>query len=184
MKNYLFLILLGVLTYVNGNSQTADPRSKKVGKTQALAAGLYLPLDVFARSHVAGVGIDYSRSKHRFGKGMTISKKIGWVLNGGVNYYLGKMITTAGYDFRYGGYLNWYAMAGAMYNPVKNGNLVLTAGPAMNLYKGSVNAGLGINFLTSYFISETIAIGPGIIFKKHSNTDALVALTLRASYIF
>ena len=133
---------------------------------------------------MAGVGVDYSRSRHRFGKPEVLVKSIGWVVNGGINYYIGKTITTAGYDFRYGGYLNLYAMGGAIYNPVKNGNISLTAGPALNIYKASVNAGISVNFLSNYFISDNIAIGPGIIFKKHTNTDALWALTLRMCYAF
>ncbi len=157
---------------------------KSNSKSQAIAFGLYLPVGVFSESHIAGAGIDYSRSRHRFGKDILPAKPIGFIINGGINYYLGKKINTVGYDFRYGGYLNLYAMPGIIYNPVKNGNIVLTAGPALNLYKGSANAGIGINFLTNYFIAEKIAIGPGVVYKKHTNTDALLAAVIRAVYVF
>jgi len=75
-------------------------------------------------------------------------------------------------------------MPGIICNLVKNGNISLTAGPALNIYKASANAGIGINLLGNYFLSKNIAIGPGIIYKKHTNTDALWAVAIRASYIF
>ena len=165
------------------NTNTFQPK-KVSGKSQAVALGLYLPTGIFSKSHIAGAGIDYSRSRHRFGKDISPRKSIGFIINGGINYYLGKKITTAGYDFRYGGYLNLYAMPGIIYSPVKNGNINLAAGPALNIYKGGATAGIGISFLSNYFITENIAIGPGIIYRKHLNTDALWAATIRVSYIF
>jgi len=186
MKIYSILLLFLLLECLCGQTQdTAASLPEKVhGKSQAIAFGPYLPVGIFSESHIAGAGIDYFRSRHRFGKGILPAKPIGFIINGGINYYLGKMINTAGHDFRYGGYLNLYAMPGIIYNPVENGNLTLTAGPALNLYKGSANVGIDINFLSNYFISENIAIGPGIVYKKHTNTDALWAITIRGSYIF
>ena len=186
MKIYSILIIFSLLGWLDGQAQKTDASlpKKAGGKSQAVAFGLYLPVGIFSESHIAGAGIDYSRSNHRFGKGISPDKPIGFILHGGINYYLGKKINTIGYDFLYGGYLNLYAMPGIIYNPVKNGNISLTAGPALNLYKGSANAGIGINFLTNYFISENISIGPGAILKKHKNSDALWALSLRVSYVF
>ena len=160
------------------------PTSQIKGESNAIAFGLYLPFGVFSKSHIAGVGIDYSWSRHRFGRNILPGKLTGFIVNGGINYYTGKKITTAGYGFRYGRYLNFYAMPGILYNPLKNGNIALTAGPALNIYKGSANVGIGINLLGNYFLSENIAVGPGIVYKKHTNTDALWAATIRASYIF
>lgn len=154
------------------------------GEGNAIAFGLYLPAGDFSQSHIAGAGIDYSRSRHRFGRNISPGTSIGFIVNGGINYYAGKKITTAGYAFRYGGYINLYAMPGIICNPLKNGNISLTAGPTLNIYKAGATAGIGINLSGNYFLSENIAIGPGIIYKKHTNTDALWAGTIRASYIF
>lgn len=167
-------------------AQTADTTSNKQskGKSQSVAFGMYLPFGVFSKSHIVGVGLDYSWSHHRFGRNISSKKTVGFVVNSGINYYTGKKITTAGYDFRYGEYLNLYAMPGIIYNPLKNANVALTAGPSLNIYKGSANAGIGINLFSNYFVSENIAIGPGIIYKKHTNTDALWAAAIRALYIF
>ena len=185
MKIYSFLLIFLLWAYLGGRAQTPDSFDHEAkSKSHAVAFGIYLPLGTFSKSHIAGAGIDYSWSHHRFGVGVSSAKPVGFIINGGVNYYLGKTITTAGYDFRYGGYLNLYAMPGIIYNPVKNGNIALTAGPALNVYKGSANAGIGLNFFTNYFISENIAIGPGVLYKKHTNTDALWAVTIRATYIF
>jgi hypothetical protein len=186
MKYYSFLVVFYLLANFNGQAQSVDTVTHKQvkGKRQAVAFGIYTPAGVFSKSHIAGTGIDYSWSRHQFGRNISRSNLITFMLNGGINYYLGKRVTTAGYDFRYGGYTNFYAMPGIVYHPFKNINLALTAGPALNIYKRSANAGIGINFFTNYYLSENIAIGPGIIYKKHTNTDALWAGVIRASYIF
>jgi len=166
-------------------AQPADTPLKHIkGKSQAIAFGIYMPIGMFSKSHIAGAGIDYSRSRHRFGRNISPGRLIGFIVIGGIIYYTGQRIKTAGYDFHYGGYLNLYTMPGIICNPVKNGNISLTAGPALNIYKGSANAGIGINFCGNYFVSRNIAIGPGIIYKKHTKTDALWAVAIRASYIF
>lgn len=186
MKIYSIPLIFPLLGCLVGQAQSKNvSRQEKIyGKSQTIAFGIYKPLGIFSESHVAGAGIDYSWSRHRFGRGISPAKSIGFIIHGGLNYYLGKKIKTVGYDFRYGGYLNMYAMPGIIYNPVKNGNIVLTAGPALNLYKGGANAGIGINVSTNYFISENIAVGPGIIYKKHTNTDGLWTVAISASYIF
>ena len=187
MKNHSFLfifpLLAGSWLLAQKHTDTLPARQNK-GKQNVIAFGFYLPAGVFSQSHFAGAGIDYSRSHYRFGKNISPDKFIGFIVNGGVNYYAGKRITTAGFDFRYGGFINLYAMPGIIYNPVKHGNVSLLAGPALNIYKKSATAGFGINLLSNYFISENIAMSPGIIYKKHINTDALWAITIRASYIF
>lgn len=186
MKNYSFLLTFSLLIHLGMRAQSANTSSLKhiKGKSQAIGFGLYMPAGTFSNSHIAGTGIDYSWSRHRFGRDISPGKLIGFIVNGGISYYIGKKIVTAGYDFRYGRYINLYAMPGIICNPLKNGNICLTAGPALNIYKGSANAGIGINLLSSYFISENIAIGPGIVFKKHTNTDALWSGTIRALYAF
>jgi hypothetical protein len=187
MKNHSFLLIFSFLTgtglLAQKNTDTLSARRIK-GESNAIAFGLYLPVGVFSATHIAGAGIDYSWTHHRFGRNIPTDKPIGFIANGGINYYTGKKITTTGYDFRYGGYINLYAMPGILYNPLKNGNVVLTAGPALNIYKESINAGIGINLFSNYFLSENIAIGPGIIYMKHTNTDALWATSIRASYVF
>lgn len=186
MKKHSILFIFSLLIYLGMRAQIADTSSLKhiKGKSQAIAFGIYTPIGIFSKSHIAGAGIDYSRSRHRFGRNISPRRLIGFIVNGGINYYTGKRIKTAGYDFRYAGYINLYAMPGIIYNPLKNGNISLTAGPALNIYKGSANAGIGINFCGNYFVSRNIAIGPGIIYKKHTKTDALWAVAIRASYIF
>lgn len=174
MKNYCFLLFFSLLLC----------RGMQAQKSNAIAFGLYLPVDVFAQSHIGGAGIDYSWSRHRFGKNVSPDKFLGFTANGGMNYYAGKKITVAGFDFRYGGYLNLYAMAGLLLNPIPNGNIALTAGPAFNIYEGNANTGISINLLSNYFVSENMAIGPGIFYKKNTDTDALWAVTIRVSYVF
>lgn len=183
MKYHSYLLgFLLLLTFIV-KAQTTDTLAAK-SKSQAIAFGLYLPVGTFSQSHIAGAGFEYSWSRHRFGKNRLVGKAFGFVANAGINYYLGKKINTTGHEFRYGDYLNVYAMPGIIYNPVKNGNVSLAAGPALNIYKGSANAGIAVCLFSNYFFAEKIALGPGVIFKKHTTTDALWAVTIRASYSF
>src|SRR5687767_3095355 len=149
MKNYSFLLTFSLLFHLGMRAQSIDTSSLKhiKGKSQAISFGLFMPVSTFSNSHIAGAGIDYSWSRHRFGRDISADKLIGLIVNGGINYYAGKKITSAGYDFRYGGYINLYAMPGIICNPLKNGNIALTVGPALNIYKGSANAGIGFNLL-------------------------------------
>lgn len=182
MKKYFFLLSLSLLVYVVTLAQTDSLKAS--GKSNAVAVGLFIPIDVFARSHVAGGGIDYSWSRHRFGLDASVTKRIGFMLNSGINFYIGKKTTTAGYDFRYGNYIDLHATAGALYNPFSKVNISLTAGPALSIYKKNIRGAIGVILLGNYYLSRHIAIGPGIVFKKYSNTTIRWAGTIRASYVF
>ncbi len=169
---------------MQAQNEDAFGTKRNAGKSQAISFGIYLPVGNFLRSHTLGAGIDYSWSRHRFDRYVSPGGRIGFIVNGGVSYYIGEKIKTAGYDFRYGGYINIYGMPGLIYTPFKKANVALTAGPALNIYKAAANAGIAINFIGNYFVSDNITIGPAINYKKHTNTDALWAIAIRASYIF
>ncbi|MEI9810574.1 MAG: hypothetical protein WDO16_23385 [Bacteroidota bacterium] len=124
-------------------------------------------------------------SNHRFGKLVVLPKKwIGFTANGGIDYYLGKKAEVAGYDFKYGGYICLHALGGIMYNPGKKTNVTLTTGPVMNIYKGGADAGLGVLFNGSLYITDKIAVTPGIMYTKYAEANALWAASIKATYIF
>jgi hypothetical protein len=150
----------------------------------AVSLDIHLPAGVFARSQFAGAGLSYSWSHRRYGRNISPSKLIGLTFNAGTGYYFGKKITTAGYDFNYGGYIYFHALAGMLVNPWPNGNIALTAGPGLGIYKGNTDLGMGVNLFGAYFLKKNIAIGPGLTYKKHPHTDALWTGAIRASYIF
>ena len=187
MKKHLILLMFFLLgargLEVQKNTDTLANRQIK-GTRNMIGFGFYLPAGVFAQSHFAGAGLDYSWSNNRFGRNVSLDKSFGFIVNGGISYYAGKRITTEGHESTYGGFMNMYAMPGIMYNPLKNANFSLTAGPALNIYKGAASAGLGVNLLGNYFLSENITIGPGLVYKKHTDTDALWAITIRVSHNF
>ena len=67
-----------------------------------------------------------------------------------------------------------------LYNPVKNGSVTLTAGPALGIYNGNTRFNIGSKLEVSYHISKKIAIGPGIILMKESGADPLWAAAMKA----
>jgi hypothetical protein len=162
----------------------SSKKSRNFGKSNAISFSATLPVGVFQRSHFAGAGLSYSWSQHRFGWPASPGKWIGLTLQGGADYYFGKKVKTAGYDFRYGGYIDMQALAGIIYNPWANIHFTLIAGPTLSVYKNNTEAGLGINLSSSYALKKNIAVGPAILYRKQSNADALWGLALRASYLF
>jgi hypothetical protein len=187
MKKNLIFFLAGCLLTASIQAQITYSRSNKQqpkGMSNAVALGLSFPVGVFNRTHTAGLTLDYSRSNNRYGNDAFAGKLIKFVMNGGVGYNVGKSTTTAGYEFRYGGYFMMYAAAGIDYKPAKPVNISLTAGPVMSIYKGSADLGAGVNLFWNYFLSKNIAVGPGISYRTHSKTDALWSGTIRASYAF
>lgn len=145
---------------------------------------LQAPVGVFARSHFAGAGLNYSWSHHRYGNNIPVKKWLGFTVNAGGNYYLGKKTKPAGYDFRFDNYIDAYVMAGLMANPWPSAGISLTAGPAIGIYKGNTETGIGAQLIGMYYLQKRIAIGPGVSFRKQSKEDALWSGVVRVSYVF
>jgi hypothetical protein len=187
MKKHHFFIIFSCLVSMGVKAQTTGQnpaRQPSSAKNNALSFGLSFPMGAFNRTHTGGVFIDYFRSKHRYGNDVLADKFIGFAMNSGVSYNVGKSTPVTGYEFRYGGYFTIYAMAGIDYKPAIPVNISLTAGPAMSIYEGSTDIGAGVNLFWNYFLSKNIAVGPGICYRKNSKTDALWSGTIRASYAF
>lgn len=184
MKACLLLLFLLISGYGIVSAQTTDPKPVSKGASHAVSFAAQVPVGVFARSHIAGAGLGYAWSAHRFGRNVLPAKRIGLTANGGADYYLGKRITTAGHDFRYGSYFYFHAMAGMMVNPWQNSHFSLTAGPGLGLYEGNTDLGLIVSLAGNHFISSRMAIGPGIVYRKHAGADALWTGSVRVYYTF
>jgi hypothetical protein len=181
------ILLFAVCLLVNDiRAQTTHSTTgkKPLGMSNSIAAGLTFPMGTYGRTHTAGLLLDYSRSSRRYGNDVYPDKAISFAINAGVSYNGGKSAPTAGYEFRYGGNLVIHAAAGIDYAPAMAVNIALLAGPVMNIYEGSVAAGLGVNLFWNYFISKTVAVGPGLTYRVQAKTDALWSGTIRASYAF
>lgn len=184
MKKYLLLLTGLGLIGLTGWSQLLIVPALPQKASHAVSLDVHLPAGVFARSQFAGAGLNYSWSHHRFGQNVSPSKRIGFTANGGADYYFGKKVKTAGYDFRYGGYIYLHALAGLLVNPWPDGNISLVGGPTRGIYEGNADTGFGVNLFGSFYLKNNIAIGPGIMYKKHAGTDALWTGAVRASYTF
>jgi hypothetical protein len=192
MKKLHVFTVLCLLLCLMAQAQT-DPASSHLrspdrvrpdGKNSLVGFDIHLPVGVFARSHFAGAGINYAWSSHRFGMNVHAKKLIGFTFNTGVDFYFGKKIKPAGYDFRYTGYDYLHAFAGVMANPWPNGNISLTAGPTAGIYRTNWDLGFGSMLSGSYYLKKNIAIGPGVTFKKHSKADPLWGGVVRIAYLF
>jgi hypothetical protein len=186
MKKLYVALLIGLftLTRVSGQQDTSFTPHHSKGSSQLVSLDLHLPMGVFARSHIASAGLNYSWSHQRFGDNVVASKWVGFTFTSGADFYFGKRTIPAGYSFRYGSYIYAYALAGIITNPWPVANITLTAGPTLGIYKGNTDFGAGVNLFGSYYIKPNISIGPGITYKKHSDVDALWTGAVRVSYVF
>jgi hypothetical protein len=189
MKSLLGFILLTINIMIAGTAIGQSQRPKRhnhpSGKVNAVSLGVNLPLGNFSSTHSIGAGANYSWSDHRFG-GMDVKpvKPIGFTANGGVIYYFGKKETVSGYTYDYHSYIFIHAYAGAIYNPWRKGNIILTAGPALGIYNGHTQFNIGSSLEGSYYLHGKIAITPGIIMMKESGADPLWATSLKATIAF
>jgi hypothetical protein len=188
MKNLVLCLLLCALCPAMPRAQQLIPIPKappKKGQSNAILFNASLPLAVFQRSHFAGAGLAYSWSHFHFGARTAPPHAVGLTFKAGGDYYFGKEVETAGYPFRYDGYIQAHMMAGAIYNPWSNTAISLTAGPVLGLYKGNTEMGLGVDLAGLYFIDQKWGVGPALAYRRQSsNTDALWAFSIRASYLF
>lgn len=187
MKKILFLLFAGFLLTTGIRGQVTDPKDGNLppkAMSNAVALGLTFPMGAFSRTHTPGLTLDYFRSWHRYGNDVYATKLIRFAMNGGMSYNAGKSTTTAGYEFRYGGVFTVYAAAGIDYKPAIPLNISLTVGPVMSIYEGTADLSAGVYLFWNYFISKKIAVGPGVSYRKQSNTDALWSGTIRVSYAF
>jgi hypothetical protein len=191
MKRIRLFCLLSLVISIHADGQTLPvipqqlPNALPSGraKPQQLASVLlYVPVGSFAKSHVAGLGLNYTFFHPRY-KIYVFKKYIGFTANTGVDYYLGKKTVVADHDFKYGGYGYAYLQAGIVTSITKKTGITLTAGPAMGLYKGNTEFGWNATMMVAWHISDSrFLIGPGITVKKQQQTDALWAIAFRTSY--
>jgi hypothetical protein len=185
------LLSLTLCIYANGQELTVTPRmvpdftSKEKPRAQHLGSLLlHAPVGIFAKSHLAGVGLNYALFHSRY-RIYVFKKYIGFTANGGVDYYPGKKTEVAGHDFKYSGYGYGYIQAGIATAITKKAGVSLTAGPAMGIYKGNAEFGWNAGLFGTWPISNTrLLIGPGLTWKKHKETDALWTIAIRTSYRF
>ena len=180
----VFTVTLVLLIVLNSFAQAGEYKLAPQGKSHLTSLDIHLPLGVFARSQFAGAGLNYSWSNHRFGTYVSKTKLIGFTANAGGDYYFGRRIRTAGYPFEYGGYLYGWLMIGMIANPWSFTHLTLTAGPTVGIHKGNADMGMGVNLFGNYFLNKKIAVGPGITYKKHPDTEGLWTGSVRISYLF
>ncbi len=176
-------ILLLCAPLVIQAQQDSSVRTTK-GFSHAAAFEISIPIGAFSSSHIAGAGLEYSWSRHRYGQDVYPKKLLGLTVHAGGSYFLGKNQTVAANDFRFGGYTYLHALAGIIYNPFSDANVSLVAGPGMGIYKGNSEMGWVVKLAGNYYFREKISIGPAVMYRKHAGSESLWSLMIRAVYTF
>ena len=179
----IFLLLSSILVLPAFSQQYRKPKEEKP-RPNSIGFSLHIPIGNFNSTHTIGFGLDYTWSTRSFKKDSVSDKLIHLAANAGASYYGGKRITTAGNEFTYDRYANFYLMAGIDCKWTAPLVINLVTGPVMSLYKGDTDLGFGVNLFSNYSISPRVAAGPGIQYRKFAETDALWAGIFRISYNF
>jgi hypothetical protein len=185
---YRFLLMICLLASLSGVAQNDNAKKKIIppGYSKTVSAGINITIPEFSQTHSFGIGAEFSWSKHRFGMlEKKPSKPFGFIADGGIDYYFGKKETVSGYPYQYNGFTYIHTYGGVIYNCCKQGNIYLTAGPALGLEDGFTTFFWGVNLSGAYYINEKIAITPGIHFMKDFDSyDPLLSGSIKASFAF
>ena len=180
IQSLLFLLLI----HLQMTGQQVSGKKTTAGKDNLVTVGAEIPIGDFSSTHSSGIGIEYSRSKSRFGITSFDNKgKIAFVYGGGAAIYIGKKETISFYSYKYPAYIFIKATAGVIYNPSPKMGFIIAAGPAIGMYNGNSQFNLTSKMVGNYYISEKLAITPGIILMKEMTVaDPLVAFSLKVSW--
>ncbi len=179
-----FLIIAGFFLIFLLIDSTCLAQQANRGNSHSVSLGLIAPVGNFHRSHLLGANLHYTWSPRRFGWPSMARHAVGVALETGADYYLGRKVETAGYDFRFGNYIDLHALAGIIGNPWSNVQISLLAGPALSFYEKQEDLGVALNLQGSYYLNKKLSIGPHMLFRKHQDEDALWALGIRVSLAF
>ncbi|MEQ1677252.1 MAG: hypothetical protein ABL876_11155, partial [Chitinophagaceae bacterium] len=136
IKRLLFAALILIVSTSSCLAQDTAARKPDlhISRPNEVAAGMLLPLGDFSSTHFAGFQVEYSRSKHLFGKRMLPETRISYLVTAGISYYMGKKETVSGYPYLYPGYTQFHAYGGILVATGAQINIGLTAGPGASLY--------------------------------------------------
>lgn len=181
MKKASLLLVICIANCCQGQAQTPSFAETKKARhiIQYASFTLHAPVFAFAKSHLAGAGLDYGLVFYK-----NYRQKFAFTINGGIDYYLGEKKEIAEHEFTYGGYLNTYIHPGLFWYIHEKGLLSLSAGPEMGLYKGASDFGIGSRFFAGFYLGTHFLAGPGITYKKQSSADALWTVAGKLSYFF
>jgi len=180
---FIFFLLYLIIVLPAFSQQYKKPEDEKP-RANGIGFSLNIPMGNFNSSHTIGFGLDYNWSTSSFRKDSVSDKLIHFAANAGVSYHGGKRTTTAGNEFTYGGYTNVFVMAGIDCKWTPPLVINLFTGPVMSIYKGDPDFGFGVNLISNYSISPRVAAGPGILYRKFAEADALWSAIFRVSYNF
>ena len=169
----VLLSLLLCTVYSSSKAQSKDIAG-------GISVGINIPAGSFSSTHIVGVSVGYSHRRYVFGT--TGKKNLTFTYNGGFAYYFWKKETVSIYQYKYPGYIFIHGFSGAIYNPIKNGTIALTAGPALRIYNGNTQFNIGSQLEFNYCINNKVAIGPEIILMKELGADLLWSTALKATF--
>jgi hypothetical protein len=187
MKRTVSILVAALLVTTKPIAQIsgAAGQTNTNAKNKAVVFGPSLPVGTFSNTHIAGMSLTFLWGPHHFGLMKEVrDKRLGFVANGGIDYFFGRKETVAAVPYRYGGYLYIHAFGGGIYHYSRKASFILAAGPTLGIYKTSSHVGLGVNLSNCYNLADNIGIRPGLSYSKHKNAAPLWTAGLLVEYSF
>ncbi|MBL7721207.1 MAG: hypothetical protein JNK98_04360, partial [Chitinophagaceae bacterium] len=108
-----------------------------------------------------------------------------FVYGGGAAIYIGRKENVSLYPYKYPAYFFIKTNAGVLYKPSSKSGFTINAGPAIGIYNGNTQFNWNSKLEGHYFLNEKLAITPGVVLMKEMTVaDALIAVSLKASFTF
>jgi hypothetical protein len=185
---YHVLLIISILALSQALSQSTKENKLEAhpSYSKIISAGINIPFVEFTQTHWLGTCLNFSWSKNRFGiSDKKTIKPIGFIADGGIDYYFGKKETVSGYPYQYNGFTYIHTYGGVIYNCGKHGNINLTTGPALGLENGFTTFFWGANLSGAYYFKKRTAVAPSIVFMKDPDSyDPLLSFSIKVSRAF
>lgn len=167
LKKCILPAVLAIASPLPGQTTTA-------GHKQEINAGINLPLSNFNKTHITGAGVQYAISNHRFGWGKT-APAVGWIGSAGVDVYLGKRDTEAGYRFKNGNYIHSRLLGGIISNPSVQTQVSVQAGIGWGIYQGTHALNFCSQLNGTFYLTEQWGAAVKLLLMKEKDARVLWA---------
>lgn len=186
MKKFVGLLCWFIFPFMGwAQRPPSPPSSPQSAFSQNLEAGPTLPIGVFSLTHVAGFQLEYSYGKHGFGRGSAAHQKFLQLFGkASASVYIGVHDKGIAAGYTYPLYYFFSADAGVLHRFGRSVQLQCATGPGFRLYNHSRAFGWHFQLQGTYYLSERVAIVPGVQAIKESIADPLYTLSLKLAYAF
>ncbi len=181
-----FLILLFLAFTAAAQDTLKLTGEQPAGSSHSISLEVIIPFGEFNETNGIGAGLRYEHSGKRYGRLEKLpSKRFGFIYGAGIGWHDGKDVPVAlVYSYHYGDFMYGYLFGGGNFLPCRNGNISISAGPAMSIYKSNSRFNLYAGINGAYYPWERFGIGAGFRFLKEDDAAWMAMGAISGKFIF